>query len=220
MDDSLRVTTNPSCDGRLAPIQLKSDVPERWRKTPIESLILAHNFDEPIESQAQPKLIVATCIEYRFVPKIPSSFAYVIRRASGRLIGSEFSLAYVLAKGVKHMALVGHNDCGMTKVLEHKDAMIGALVEQGWHPERATEYINQQAGRYMIADEIDTLKQEYLRLKRLFSKMEIAPLFISLANGKLYIPNWYLQLLMTGEVDKSVNNEASSVRDDELLTLL
>jgi carbonic anhydrase len=142
----------------------------------------------------------------------------MMRRASGRMIGSEFSLAYTLAKGVKHLALIGHNDCGMTKVAEHKDSMIDALIEQGCHRDRAEDYVIMHAALYAITDEIDSLRSEYMRLRRLFRKLEIAPLFLSLANSKLYIPGWYFQMLVAGKVDVPLGAE-SSVPDEDLLTL-
>ena len=215
--DHLRVTTNPHYSGRLFPMEQTTDIPERWRDTPIEKLILAHNFAEEIITSGEPQLFIVTCIEFRYQPKVPASFAYMMRRASGRMIGSEFSLAYTLAKGVKHLALIGHNDCGMTKVAEHKDSMIDALVEQGWHRDRAEEYVSMHAARYAITDEIDSLKSEYLRLRRLFRKLEIAPLFLSLANSKLYLPGWYFQMLVAGQVDLPPGGD-TLVPDEDLLT--
>ncbi len=218
MHDRLRVTRDPRLYGRLAPIEHTADIPKRWRGTPVEELIMAQNFEQEIVPKVDPQLLIATCIEFRYQPKVPSSFAYVMRRASGRVGGSEFSLAYTLSKGVQHLALVAHNDCGMTKVAEHKQAMIDALINQGWYPERAEEYVTQHAARYAISDEIDALKSEYLRLRRIFHKLEIAPLFVSLANGKMYIPAWYEQMLITGDVDKPVGSQ-SSVLDQDLLGL-
>lgn len=217
--EDLRVTRDPRYHGRLSPIELPSDVPDRWKGTPIEALINSHNFDTEIETSGNPELVIATCIEFRYQPKVPASFAYMLRRASGRLNGSEFSLAYTLAKGVRHLALVGHNDCGMAKVADHKESMINALVEQGWYRDRAEEYVTVNASRYAISDELSSLKNEYLRLRRLFHKLEIAPLFLSLANSKIYLPGWYFQMIITGEVDKPVGAE-TLVRDDDLLTLL
>lgn len=139
-------------------------------------------------------------------------FAYVIRRASGRLYGSEFSLAYILSRGVRHICLVGHNDCGMTKIEENKESMINALVEQGWHKDCASEFINMQASRYAMSDEIDALKAEYTRLRRLFKRVEIAPFLVCLSAAKLYIPNWYFEL-----DEKQMTNRADVADDDIVL---
>jgi hypothetical protein len=77
--------------------------------------------------------------------------------------------------------------------------MIDCLVEQGWDRERADEYVTMQAGKYAIQDEVDSLESEYFRLSRLFKKIELAPLFVSLSSERLYIPNWYLEHLANPE---------------------
>lgn len=218
MKENLRVTRDPNYNGRLFPIDAPVDIPDRWKNTPVESLIMAQNFGETITPKAEPQLTIATCIEFRYQPHVPSSFAYMMRRAGGRLAGSEFSLTYTMAKGVRHLTLVGHNDCGMTKVPQFKQQMIDTLVEQGWYPDRAAEFVSVNAARYAFEDELDTLKSEYLRLRRLFPKLEIAPLFISLANTKMYLPSWYFQMLVSGEVDKPVGGK-SPVADEDLLLL-
>jgi carbonic anhydrase len=194
-DHPLGVTKNAHFNLRLTKIATADDIPKRWRDTPIAALIGAHNFDTPIKATGKPELLIATCIEFRFMPKIPALYAYLIRRASGRLIGAEFPLLYTLSRGVRHVVLIGHDDCGMTQVSKHKPAMIDTLVDQGWDRARAEEYVSMQAGRYAIQDEVDSLEVEYFRLTRLFKKIELAPLFVSLASEKLYIPNWYLEYL-------------------------
>jgi carbonic anhydrase len=92
---------------------------------------------------------------------------------------------------VKDVVLVGHNDCGMTKVAENAPNMVAALVQQGWHKERAEEFIRHHAARHAIQDEVDALKDEYQRLHRLFKNVRIAPLLACLAEMKLYVPSWY-----------------------------
>ncbi|MBZ0188906.1 MAG: hypothetical protein K8F91_21865, partial [Candidatus Obscuribacterales bacterium] len=99
--------------------------------------------------------------------------------------------SYILAKGVRHIALVGHNDCGMTKVEEFKPKLIEALIEQGWEPEKASACIEENAERFAMSDEIDSLRKEFLRLKKSFNKVQIVPLFASLASTRLHLPSWY-----------------------------
>jgi carbonic anhydrase len=207
------IANDPKYAKRLLEIAEEKDIPKEWQGTPIESLILAHNFQKPITEVGKPKLLIAACIEFRYSLPVPRMYAYVIRRASGRLVGSEFSLAYVFAQGVKHIALIGHNDCGMTQVHANTPAMIEALIKQGWHKDRAEEYIRYQAARYSIEDEIDALKYEYIRLKRLFRDVCIAPFIVCLDNTNLYLPKWY------EEIKDDPTIERNKVADEELLTL-
>lgn len=208
------ISEDPRYAGRLFDMATPADIPDEWKGTPVEKLILSENFETPIEETGKPEILIVTCIEFRYQLPIPSMFAFVIRRASGRLIGSEFSLAYTLYRGVECVALIGHNDCGMTKVLEAKEGMRDALVKHGWHELRAEEFIQYHAGRYGIGDEIDSLEREYWRLKRLFPNLLIAPMFVCLADKKLYVPNWYLN-------PKPTECEGETlVRDEDLLTIM
>ena len=212
-DHPLGVTRNSHFNLRLSKIDSPEDIPEQWRNTPIAALIGAHNFDKPIEAAGNPELLIATCIEFRFTPKVPPMYAYVIRRASGRLIGAEFPMLYTISRGVKHVVLIGHDDCGMTKVSQHKAAMIQTLIDQGWPKNRADEYVSMQAGKYAIEDEIDSLEAEFFRLRSLFKHIELAPLFVSLSSQKLYIPNWYIEFLANPD------KENAQVAAEDLLML-
>lgn len=206
------IQKDPRYSGRLFEMETPADIPKEWQGTPIERLIRSENFEHEIQPSGKPELLIVTCIEYRYALPIPSNYSYVIRRASGRLIGSEFTLAYVLSRGVEHVALIGHNDCGMAKVPAAKDAMIKALVNEGWEQERATEYVTFQAARYSIEDEITSLHKEYVRLRRLFRRVNFAPMFVCLTDTKLYVPSWYLEGAGSEPMSKDVS-------DEELLSL-
>lgn len=204
------IGSNPLYSDQLIPMNCVDDIPEDWRDTPIGALIRSENFGEPIEVAVQrPQLLIATCIEFRYALPVPRMYSYIIRRASGRLNGSEFSMAYVISQGVNHVALIGHNDCGMTKVDVSKPKLVEALVGQGWNQDRAEDFINWQSARHEMKDELDGLKREYKRLKRLFKKLVIAPMFVDLADTHLYVPKWY------GE---STLEQVDDVSDVDLLT--
>jgi carbonic anhydrase len=199
---------------RLLPLDSLEKIPDYWRGTPIEQLVMAENFGHQINPSPTPQLLIAACIEFRYALPIPKMYAYVIRRASGRLIGSEFSVAYVLSRGVKYLAMIGHNDCGMTKVKESAPSMVQALVDQGWNKDVASEYISYQSARYMMSDELDGLEREFHRLRRLFRKVFIAPLFVCLSDTRLYLPKWYDEFMKHG-VDKLPDH----LQDEELLSV-
>ena len=195
--DNLSATKSIFLGSRLEPMNTKDDIPERWRGTPIEEFIGIHNFGQTVDSQATPRLLIVSCIEFRFSLNIPSGFSYVIRTPAGRLShlpSSEFAMAYTLAKGVRHVALVGHNDCGMTKVFENAPKLIEALIEQGWETKEAKKFIESRASQFAIDDEIESLKIEFNELKEEFKKIEIAPLFASLKSNRLHYPTWYKNL--------------------------
>ncbi len=174
----------------LTTVDSTVDIPPAWQNTPIAALIMAQNFGWPIQGSGKAELLIATCIEFRYALPVPRMYAYVIRRASGRVVGSEFSVGYTLAQGVKYLALIGHNDCGMSKVKEKAPLVVAAFIEQGWSKEAAEAYVQKHAARHAIDDELGALKEEYFRLRSLFPKLIIAPLFVCLHDSRLYIPNW------------------------------
>ena len=185
---------------RLLEFQTVDDIPDEWKGTPLEAFILSQNFNWPIQATGEPKLLIATCIEFRYALPVPRMYAYVIRRASGRLIGSEFSVAYTLAKGVKHLMMIGHNDCGMSQIPANTPLVIEALVEQGWSKEQATEYVKKHGTRHAINDEVDSLKEEYLRIRKVFPRLVVAPLFVCLHDNRLYLPTWYQEIAHENQV--------------------
>jgi hypothetical protein len=71
------------------------------------------------------------------------------------------------------------------------------------------------AGRYHIEDEVDSLKREFYRLKRLFKNVEIAPLFVSLSSNRLHVPHWYLDFVQKPDL----GNANEGVPAEEYLML-
>lgn len=174
----------------LTVVESRQDIPQEWQGTPIECLIMAQNFGWPIQSTGKPELLIATCIEFRYALPVPRMYSYVIRRASGRVIGSEFSVGYTIAQGVKYLAVIGHNDCGMSQLEAKKAGVIEAFVAQGWPRDAAEQYVAKQATRHAIADELLALKDEYVRLRKIFRQLVVAPLFVCLHDSRFYVPNW------------------------------
>lgn len=172
----------------------REDIPEHWLNTPIEDFIMSQNFQWPVTVTGKPEVLISTCIEFRYALPVPRGYAYVIRRASGRVLGSEFSVGYVLSKGVRYLLLIGHNDCGMAKVPQAAPEVIDAFVEQGWSRTMAEEYVRKQGSLHAINNELEALREEYKRLRMVFPKLITAPLFICLYDSKLYLPRWYDEL--------------------------
>ncbi|HEY9713845.1 MAG TPA: hypothetical protein V6C72_10270 [Chroococcales cyanobacterium] len=193
---------------QLTELKSRDDIPKEWQNTPIENFIMSHNFGFPLHATGQPELAIATCIEFRYAMQVPRMYAYVMRRAGGRPLGAEFSLGYILAKGVNHLVMIGHNDCGMSKLDQMKDPVINAFTEQGWSRKAAEAYVQRQGVHHAIGHELEALKDEYVRLQQLFPKLEVAPLFVCLYDNQLYLPKWY------NEVRQQNGAKAVSVPDE------
>ena len=194
MDTLPSVKLDDKYKDQLIEIHSRQDIPKEWENSPIETFIMSQNFGWPVQASGKPELLIATCIEFRYSLPMPRMYAYVIRRASGRMIGSEFSIGYTLSKGVKHLIMIGHNDCGMAKVPENAPGVVQAYIEQGWSRQAAEEYVQTHGPRHAINNELDALRDEYKRLCTIFPKLLIAPLFVCLYDTKLYLPKWYTQV--------------------------
>jgi carbonic anhydrase len=200
---------------KLVEIGSSLDIPRRWAGTPIEAYIQAQNFGYPLTPHSEPQLLVCSCIEFRFALKVPAMYAYVIRSAGARLIGAEFAVGYVLSRGVKHILLIAHNDCGMAKIPHHRQAIIKAFVEQGWSNRSAQSFVDSKAKQFAIDDELEGLRQEYYRLKHLFKAVRVAPLFLDLTDGRVHIPSWYQQYIAS-----EAPPDSEPVRDQEIVNLI
>jgi carbonic anhydrase len=176
---------------KLVELISSADIPARWRGTPIEHFIQAQNFGYPLHPQAHPQVLIVSCMEFRFSLPVPANYAYVIRTPGGRLIGAELAIGYVLHRGVTNILLIAHNDCGMTHLVELAPDIGKALMNQGWSAEVAEQFVRKHTAKLAVRDELEALEQEYHRLKRLFKKVHVAPLFLTLSDKRVYIPKWY-----------------------------
>src|SRR5687768_11460922 len=111
---------------RLAPVERAEDILPPYCDTPIESLLRYHNLGEPLPpSRGSAELLIGMCMDHRKDLTIPHEFAYIIRAAGGNLREREFDVSYAIAVGgVKELALLAHTDCGMSHLMEKRDAFV------------------------------------------------------------------------------------------------
>ncbi len=122
---------------RLLAISSESDIPEQYRGTPIGLLLAYHNLNRAYESYSNAQLLIGMCMDNRKHLHIPDNFAFIIRAGGANLRYSEFKVSYAIAVGgVRSIALIGHNQCGMVNLMERKDIFINGLVDTaGWDRE-------------------------------------------------------------------------------------
>ena len=173
----------------LIPIEKEEDIFPEYRNTPIGRLLEYHDLGRPFDSYSKAELLIGMCMDNRKSLRIPENFAYIIRSGGGNLRYSEFKVSYAIAIGqLTHIALIGHNNCGMVNLFARKDAFIKGLVEiAGWDRERAEEHFMHFAPMFEIGNEIDFLLSEAKRLRRSYPKIQIAPLLYKVEDNKLYL---------------------------------
>lgn len=86
---------------------------------------------------------------------IPDNFAFIIRSGGANSSYSEFKVSYAIAVGqVSHVALIGHNNCGMVNLVSRQNEFINGLVETaGWEKEKAEEHFKHFAPMFEIGNE-------------------------------------------------------------------
>ena len=124
---------------KLSSINSIDDIHQEYRQTPIGLLLEFHNLNRPFETFDKAKLLVGMCMDNRKHLHIPENFAFIIRSGGANLRYSEFKVSYAIAVGqVSHIALIGHNNCGMVNLNSRQNEFINGLVTlAGWEKERA-----------------------------------------------------------------------------------
>lgn len=174
---------------RLSSVLKSSDIFPEYHETPIGKLLEYHNLNHSLEKYTKPELLIGMCMDNRKHLHIPDNFAYIIRSGGGNLRYSEFKVSYAIAIGqVRHIALIGHNNCGMVNLFSRKEKFVGGLVDNaGWERERAEEHFMHFAPMFEIGSEIDFLLSEAKRLRLRYPKITIAPLFYQIEDNMLYM---------------------------------
>jgi len=173
---------------RLLSIQSVDDILPEYRQTPIGLLLEFHNLNRPVDTYDKAQLLIGMCMDNRKHLHIPDNFAFIIRAGGANLRYSEFKVSYAIAVGqIRHIVLIGHDNCGMVNLISRKDEFIKGLVETaGWQQERAKEHFLHFAPMFEIGSETDFILGETKRLRNLYPKIIIAPMFYKVDDNKLY----------------------------------
>ncbi|HAV77087.1 MAG TPA: carbonic anhydrase [Anaerolineae bacterium] len=172
----------------LSPVRSKEDIFHHYRETPVGLLLEYHNLERDYEIYTQAQLLVGMCMDHRKHLHIPDNFSYIIRAGGANLRHSEFKVSYAIAVGgVRNIALIGHNNCGMVNLATKKEAFVKGLSENaGWEEEKAEQHFDQFAPMFEIGNERDFVVSESQRLKLRYPKVLVAPLLYNVDDNQLY----------------------------------
>jgi carbonic anhydrase len=163
---------------RLIPIASEADIPVAYRDGPIGALLRYHNLGAPLPERAvRPELLIGMCMDSRKHLRIPDNFAFILRTGGANLRQSEFRVSYALAVGgVRAIALIGHNNCGMSGLAARREDFVRGLVGTGWERPEAEEHFDRFLPTHEIGPEIDFVASEAKRLRALYPKVTVAPM--------------------------------------------
>jgi len=173
---------------QLARILSIQDIPQEFRNTPIGLLLEYHNLKRPYDTYSNAQLLIGMCMDNRKHLRIPDNFAYILRAGGANLRYSEFKVSYAIAVGgVRYIALIGHNQCGMVNLADRSDLFMRGLVEgAGWSQQAAKEHFDHFAPMFEIGNEIDFVLSETKRLRLRYPKIGIAPLIYNIEDNALH----------------------------------
>lgn len=174
---------------RLISIANQGDIPAEYQNTPIGLLLEYHNLDHEFENYSNAQLLIGMCMDNRKHLHMPDNFAFIIRSGGANLRYSEFKVSFAISVGgVKHIALIGHSNCGMVNLVSKKNQFIEKLSENGgWTIEQAEEHFNNFAPMFEINNEIDFILSETSRLRSRYPKVLIAPMYYKVEDNLLYL---------------------------------
>ncbi len=173
---------------RLMAVSSGDQIFPQYRNTPVQLLLEYHNLGRDYETYTQAQLLIGMCMDNRKHLHIPDNFAYIIRAGGANLRYSEFKVSYAIAVGgVKSIALIGHNQCGMVNLAGRRELFVRGLIKNaGWEPDRADEHFQQFAPLFEIGNEIDFVLSESQRLRLRYPKIQVAPLLYNVEDNRLY----------------------------------
>ncbi len=173
---------------RLVSVDSVNDIFIAYRETPIGLLLAYHNLDKPLDHYTKAELLIGMCMDNRKHLRIPDNFAFIIRAGGANLRYSEFKVSYAIAVGgIRTVALIGHNHCGMVNLISRKDAFIQGLIEAGWERGWAEEHFMHFAPMFEIGNEVDFVLSEAKRLRLRYPKIQVAPLIYRVEDNRLYL---------------------------------
>lgn len=181
--------TAPTPMENLLPVAATGDIPKALRGTPFGRLLEYQNLGASPPLQKCAELLVCMCVDNSKQLRLPDNFAYILSTGGGNVRYSEFKVSYAVAiGGVRHIALIAHDSCGMVNLAAKRKAFVGGLVEgAGWSPTAAMDHFNNYAPHFEIGNELIFVCSEARRLGLKYPKIKVLPMFYRIADNKLYL---------------------------------
>ncbi|MGD9642497.1 MAG: carbonic anhydrase [Elusimicrobiales bacterium] len=174
---------------KLKAVDCAADIPKALRGTPFAELLQYQNLGKPFKKYDNARLLACMCMDNRKQLRIPDNFAYILRTGGGNIRYSEFKISFAVGiGGVRHVVLIGHDNCGMANLFSKKEAFVRGLVKNaGWSRKKAMDYFVTYMPIFEIGNEIDFVEAEARRLNFKYPKVKVLPMYYKLADNKLYL---------------------------------
>jgi len=176
---------------RLLNISDSGKIPKKYKDTPVSKLLEYHNLGLKHGIYTDPQMLIGTCMDFRLSFNIPKNFAYMIRTGGANMKNMEFKISFAISVGgIKHIAIIAHSDCAMTKLTISEKSFIRGMVKSAkWSEGLAVRHFKSKSPEFGIKDEIDFTLKETQRLKKLYPGITIVAMLYEVGNNKLSLIN-------------------------------
>jgi carbonic anhydrase len=141
--------------------------------TAIEKLLEYHNKSFATEHYEEAEILIITCLDSRIDLQVPKKFAFTIRIAGANPKAVMPNIAFVVSRGIKSIAIIGHTDCAMSD-----ETKVRETFSQGHHSvdlpsEKVEEYFKLNILPSVFSDLNENLKENKKYLKSKFPEINI-----------------------------------------------
>ena len=166
----------------------EADILPAWRNTPIGDLLRYQNLGAPARRHARPEVLIATCLEQRAALRIPEGFAIQLHTAAASLKRDPFKVSWAIGvAGVSAIAIVGHDDCRLVELRNHREQFVVQMIEAaGWERPAAEQHFDHWSDLFEVEDPAGFVAAEAARVQSRYPKILVAPLLYQSATGTLH----------------------------------
>ncbi len=175
----------------LVPVRNEADILPVYRGTPVADLLRFQNIggspDSTPGKYARPAILIATCLEQGAALRIPEGFAISLHTAAASLKRDPFKVSWAIGvAGVKAIAIVGHDDCRLVELRNHREQFVVQMIEAaGWERPAAEQHFDHWSDLFGVDNPVEFVATEAARLQSRYPKILVAPLLYQSATGAL-----------------------------------
>ena len=171
----------------LTTVRAETDILPTYRGTPVGDLLRYQNLGVAAPAYARPTILIATCLEQHAALRVPGDFAIFLHTAAASLKRDPFKVSWAIGvAGVSAIAIVGHDDCRLVDLRNHREQFVVQMIEAaGWERPAAEQHFDHWSDLFEVDNPAEFVAAEAARLQSRYPKILVAPLLYQSATGTL-----------------------------------
>lgn len=173
----------------LASVTNEADILPAYLGTPVADLLRFQNLGgTATRKYAHPEILIATCLEQSAPLRIPEGFGVLLHTAAASLKRDPFKVSWAIGvAGVSAIAIVGHDDCRLVDLRNHREQFVVQMIEAaGWERPAAEQHFDHWSDLFEVDNPVEFAAAEAARLQSRYPKILVAPLLYQTATGTLH----------------------------------